>query len=61
MDCVQGVFTNPAGDGMEGLTACMLDADPAVSKEASEFLRCVILSENPQTACTAQISACAAK
>lgn len=61
MTCAQAAFATSFND----LQGCVADADPAVSKEASDFLRCVILSfssgQDPMTACSAEITACSAK
>jgi len=61
MGCVQSAFSQ---SDFQSLTTCVLDADPAVSAEMSDFLRCMFLlqsGEEPMVACQAEISACAAK
>lgn len=61
MSCAQAAFSTSFND----LQGCVVDADPAVSKEVSDFMRCVIISagggQDPATACSAEIAACAAK
>jgi hypothetical protein len=64
MSCVQGAFSGGGGDQvqlLQALSTCVVDSDPAVSKELSDFLHCVFLSANPQSECIAEYSACAAK
>ncbi|NUQ78738.1 MAG: hypothetical protein HUU21_34870 [Polyangiaceae bacterium] len=61
MGCVQQTFTG-AGDVMQGITTCMMAADPAVSKEMSDALRCLFLNgQAAPTACKTQFDACLAK
>ncbi|EYF06367.1 monooxygenase [Chondromyces apiculatus] len=64
LGCIQTAFTS-AGDGFESLQGCVVDSDPAVSKEMSDTVRCLVLSlqrgQDPMSTCSAEISACAAK
>lgn len=45
---------------LEGVTDCVLAADPAVAVELSATLACAIASENPITECAAEVEACEA-
>ncbi len=54
LGCLEVAETLPA------LTNCMLAADPAVSKEASEVALCLVQSQDPQTQCATEIDACQA-
>jgi len=61
MGCVQQLFSG-TGDFLQGVTTCIDKADPAVSKEMSDSLRCLFLNgQNASTACKAQFDACSAK
>jgi hypothetical protein len=61
MGCVQGTFSG-AGDVFQGITSCMMESDPAVSKEMSDALRCLFMNgQNATTACKTQFDACLAK
>lgn len=49
-------------DFVDGVSTCINASDPAVSREVSDALRCLMLNfENAQTACQTQFSACLAK
>lgn len=55
MGCVQG-----AGD-LFAITDCMLAADPGVSRESSDLLRCLIATDDPGADCGDQIAVCSAR
>lgn len=46
---------------LRGLTDCVLESDPAKSKEVSDGVRCLLTHADPQTECVPEIQACAAK
>lgn len=47
--------------GLAGATDCVLAADPAVSHEVSELMRCFMVASDPASQCGEQIQTCAAK
>jgi hypothetical protein len=55
MDCVQ------QAQGLPAVTDCMLAASPSVSYESSALLSCLYRTQDPATACSPQIQACAAR
>lgn len=61
--CVQSALGG--GKVVEGLTVCISDSDPAVSKEMSASIRCLINSYNdgkdPAMECQSEFAACMAK
>jgi hypothetical protein len=62
MSCVLGIdFSDPEIDAFKLITDCALDADPAVSRESSDFLLCLFSSDDPVNDCAAQIETCQAK
>jgi len=61
MGCVQQAVTG-SGDVFQNITTCMMDSDPAVSKEMSDALRCFFLNgASAQTVCKTQFDVCLAK
>jgi hypothetical protein len=56
--CLQSAFVRL--DLVEAVTDCVLAADPGVSREVSEALRCYANSSNPDTQCAAAVAACEA-
>lgn len=60
-----GCFQKAFSTSFEALMTCVGDSDPAVSREMSDSLRCIIKSLNqnkdPMTECQPEISACLAK
>jgi hypothetical protein len=60
MGCLQQV---PSGaDSFKKITDCVVGADPSVTKEVSDVVRCSLLNgANAATACQAQFAACAVK
>jgi hypothetical protein len=60
VDCVQ----NPDGDFFQNLQSCVNDADPAVSREVSDAVRCLLIAFNdgddPFEACAPQFETCMA-
>jgi len=67
MSCVQRALSagadafSPGKEAFKDLVTCVVDSDPAVSKELSSFVRCAMLSEDSERACSAEISACATR
>jgi hypothetical protein len=63
--CVQSAVQNPnpgEDGGFKAITACVLDSDPAVSREVSDAIRCLFMNfGDAQTACQTQFAACQAK
>ncbi|MFO0616786.1 MAG: hypothetical protein U0414_29600 [Polyangiaceae bacterium] len=59
LGCIQSAFAADAP--LQGITTCMLAADPAVSVESSAALDCILRSADPIHDCAPQIGACAAK
>jgi hypothetical protein len=61
--CVQQSFGG--GFSLEKMTDCLMASDPAVSKEMSDSVRCLILNlsagKDPATACQTEFAACQAK
>jgi len=59
-----GCVAAGAGAGLEGITPCILDADPAVAPELSDAERCFLLQSfiggDPEAECAAEIDACLA-
>jgi hypothetical protein len=49
------------GDFIDGVATCINASDPAVSREVSDALRCLVMNQDPQTACQTEFSACLAK
>lgn len=45
---------------LRGLTDCVMDSDPAKSKQVSDGVRCLLTHSDPQTECKTEIDACAA-
>ena len=58
LDCLLPAFGSD--DLIRDVGLCMLDANPEVSFEASDLLRCFANSDNPMTDCESQITACQA-
>ena len=58
LDCVSGALASE--DFLPELTDCILDADPAVSREASQMALCIFYSQDPESECSQEISACQA-
>lgn len=62
--CVQQVFGAGPQDQdsfLGGVASCVNAADPTVSREMSDALRCLFMSEDPQAACETEFGACLAK
>jgi hypothetical protein len=61
VDCVQ----NPDGDFFLNQQSCVNDADPAVSREVSDAVRCLLISfadgADPFSSCATELDACLAK
>ncbi|MBK9258928.1 MAG: hypothetical protein IPM54_03755 [Polyangiaceae bacterium] len=59
LGCIQQNFG--PNFNLEGFTQCVTGSDPAVSREMSDVVQCIITSGNPMVDCKTQIDACAAK
>lgn len=61
--CVQQALMNQ--QGLEGLTPCITNSDPSVSKEMSASMRCLFnafgAGKDPAMACQSEFAACLAK
>jgi hypothetical protein len=55
MGCLQNA------QGLDVVTTCVVAADPAVSREVSELVRCFMAASDPGAECGPQIGACSAK
>lgn len=60
MACLFGIDLG-VPDPLLPITDCMLAADPAVARESSDLLRCLIETDDPGTDCAGQIAACQAR
>lgn len=58
LGCIQAAFGS--GNTLRALTDCILDSDPAVSREVSEVLLCIASSQDPEADCAQEITACQA-
>lgn len=56
MGCVQEAQSKE--DALQQIMLCVMDSDPAKSKEVSDALRCFATHENPLGACQAEFSVC---
>jgi len=62
MSCVLAIdFASAETDPLNSISDCMVEADPAVSRETSDFLKCLFSSPNPIVDCAQPIEACQAK
>jgi hypothetical protein len=59
--CIQTALGKQSQQGIKDVMACVEAADPDVSKELSDALRCLLTNQNPQAACQTQFAACQAK
>ncbi|UQA59492.1 hypothetical protein [Polyangium aurulentum] len=67
MRCVERVLSagleeiSPRKEAFKDLVTCVVDSDPAVSKELSSFVRCAMQNEDYERACSEEICACNAR
>ena len=64
--CAESMACMASGEpGLEGMTDCIDDSDPAVSPELSDVSRCFVLTsftgQDPATTCATEIEACSTK
>lgn len=59
LQCVQKI--PQTGDALKGLTHCVLESRPQAKTLVSDAVRCLVTSENPQQACSKEITACLAE
>lgn len=58
LTCIQ--VAAAGGNFLRGMTDCVLASDPAISKETSDVVRCLVNSADPIGECGPEISACQA-